>query len=210
MTINFSNYYMTETIVLFDTWGWTPSITYKYGEFNYMLNGMMPVGTEMNNNIGNMSNNNKIGIDAVVFMVDSKIMEDVETLIAMKPFYEEAKNSERIVIFAISKIDHLDGDLKFCDGQNEFQRKVSNNEVIKRIQKLIKENIDRSVKIIPIVNYEGNDYGNTSQSVICSTNRLISIILQSVKVPSTTQNEEWKGFDLFRGEEVVFFQKSSV
>ena len=63
-----------------------------------MLKGMLPIGTNMDNSIGVIEKNKTslLGIDAVIFVISPNVLDDVQILKAMKPFYDETLNSSML------------------------------------------------------------------------------------------------------------------
>lgn len=196
-----------DTMRMFDVLGWTEHANYANAEWNALLQGKVPIGTNMIHGINpNMNTNSDLTIDAVVFLFDNGLtIENVTAKVtSMKNHIEQASN--KVLVFGITKLDkhsifnnhslrNSSRDTSVIDSNSEF--KQLKLKLYIELAKIIPNPI-----IVPLVSYDSMDSTRISHSIMEKTakNLLVTIIENVNK--SMPMDED---YDLFGMEEPMIF-----
>jgi len=213
MTVNYVKYQLNNHINIWDTWGWKSGVNYTGNDFDSMLNGSLRESVHMDDNIKTTDRIVENSVDAIIFVVDIGIKERESSLKALKQYYDLAVRKEVIVLFAVTKLDVLDLNLKSMNNIMLFRTSIQNKD-FKDIYTLVRKSMnDNRVMVLPVINYQPNEFAKLD-SLSDSASSLLSYVIQQfkrnedrlkVKDPNSIK---WSLLDIFKNEKIVRFKYS--
>jgi predicted GTPase len=210
MTKKFECYPVNSHIMLYDCWGWTRGANYNQGEFKKMLDGQLQVGHAMDSTkFASVVNHDNV-VDALILVVDAKraLEEGTQFFNDFKQFAEEARRDDVVVIFAITKVDMLDGlrNVRAMPNASAARRAYNNDADFKTIRDKIKRVCPHEdIRVMPVINYEPED--NDKDEIMSGTvETILDYIVERVSAKKEVGEGKHAVFDLFLGEPVIEFQ----
>jgi len=174
---------------VFDTRGWYKDSSFTSGEFLRILKGP-----------GLPEPSPEVEIDAVIFVVSKGVA--VDFIVAMKPFFLEAKNSGKVCVVVVTKLDveNTVGELSPAAYFEKLETSAAFTEVMSAVHKAWE---DPAVTVVPVVNYAHGRYNTNEAKTYTGVNLLRRLRQEVTKLYKVTPPSTSELNPLFKGEKRI-------
>lgn len=162
-TVTFDRYMLTDSIALFDTWGWSVDhANYRNEEYQAILQGVLQLGHHMDESpfLQNQNKEKKrnfqpadLAADVMLFVIDASTTDDeriTRTVVEMRKFLEQAMAQRRVgpISFVLTKVDKVDGltEVVFEENVGVALSKIGRNKRVNHIIQLIKRTLPNEMR----------------------------------------------------------------
>ena len=156
LTTKFEKYVATPKFKIFDTLGWNwEKNNFSTDLFSKMLQGLLNNLEDLEKPTFRKQPDPYTTMNSVAFVVNQNLFSE-KYIQYLKPYYEITKKLKKMCLFVVTFIDELDDVKEVFSKSNEFTdiaSAINKSKKYKEIQRFIRDNIDKDVIIIPMINY---------------------------------------------------------